>query len=288
MKHLPSNFRWSFSKIAAFHQCPMSFYLTYIENPGSDDELPGYFSEYGSLMHSILEQYYKGDLPEFCLADEWRSRYESEVIVAPPPFPKGFGEKNYNAAVNYLENFTGLPDGYEVISVEKKFVIDIGGYQVSGIADLVIGSTDGTEVIIVDHKTKSNASLKKEYQIYRKQLYLYAIWYKEWKGSYPTKLRFNMVKDGTNIDEDFDEAMVEETKKWFLDGIHAIEECDIFESWTTCIGDEDYSKAKEPYFCKNICSVNPSCERYQDCHYRSIEAWKAKKAMEEAIALGEI
>lgn len=286
MKHLPSNFRWSFSKIAAFHQCPISFYLTYIENPGIDDELPGYFSEYGSLMHSILEQYYKGDLPEFCLADEWRSRYESEVIVAPPPFPKGFGEKNYNAAINYLENFTGLPDGYDVISVEKKFVIDIGGYQVSGIADLVIGSTDGTEVIIVDHKTKSATSMKKEYQLYRKQLYLYAIWYKEWKGSYPTKLRFNMVKDGTYIDEDFDEAMVEETKKWFLDGIHAIEECDIFESWTTCIGAEDYSKAKEPYFCKNICGVNPSCERYQDCHYRSIEAWKARKEAEEAAALG--
>lgn len=283
MKHLPSNFRWSFSKIAAFHQCPMSFYLTYIENPGSDDELPGYFSEYGSLMHSILEQYYKGDLPEFCLADEWRSRYESEVIVAPPPFPKGFGEKNYNAAVNYLENFTGLPDGYDVISVEKKFVIDIGGYQVSGIADLVIGSTDCTEVIIVDHKTKSAASMKKEYQLYRKQLYLYAIWYKEWKGSYPTKLRFNMVKDGTYIDEGFDEAMVEETKKWFLDGIHAIEECDIFESWTTCIGAEE---TKEPYFCKWICGCNTSCDDYQRVHQYAIEAWKAKKEAEEAAALG--
>lgn len=283
MKHLPSNFRWSFSKIASFHQCPMSFYLTYVENPGSDDELPGYFSEYGSLMHSILEQYYKGDLPEFCLADEWRSRYESEVVVAPPPFPKNFGEKNYDAAINYLENFSGLPDGYEVMSVEKKFVIDIGGYQVSGIADLVIGSTDGTEVIIVDHKTKSNASLKKEYQIYRKQLYLYAIWYKEWKGSYPTKLRFNMVKDGTFIDEDFDESMVEETKQWFIDGIHAIEECDIFEDWTTCIGEEE---TKEPYFCKWICGCNPACDDYQRVHQYAVEAWKAKKEAEEAAALG--
>jgi RecB family exonuclease len=281
MKHLPSNFRWSFSKIASFHQCPMSFYLTYVENPGSDDELPGYFSEYGSLMHSILEQYYKGDLPEFCLADEWRSRYESEVVVAPPPFPKNFGEKNYDAAINYLENFSGLPDGYEVMSVEKKFVIDIGGYQVSGIADLVIGSQD--EVIIVDHKTKSATSMKKEYQLYRKQLYLYAIWFKEWKGFYPTKLRFNMVKDCTFIDEDFDESMVEETKQWFIDGIHAIEECDIFEDWTTCIGEEE---TKEPYFCKWICGCNPACNDYQRVHQYAVEAWKAKKEAEEAAALG--
>ena len=285
MKHLPSDFRWSFSKIAAFHQCPMSFYLTYVENPGSDDELPGYFSEYGSLMHSILEKYYKGETPVFLLADEWRDRYEQEVIVSPPPFPKGFGEKNYDAAINYLENFEGVPDGFEVISVEKKFVIEIGGYKVSGIADLVIGNPETNEVVIIDHKTKSAASMKKEYQLYRKQLYLYAIWYHEETGSWPTKLSFNMVKEGKSIDEDFDESMVEETKQWFIDGIHEIEECDIFENWTTCITDEEYNKAKEPYFCKWICSVNPSCERYQDVHNAAIEEWKAKKAAEEDAIL---
>lgn len=283
MKHLPSNFRWSFSKLAAFQQCPMSFYLTYVENPGSDDELPGYFSEYGSLMHSILEQYYKGDLPVFCLADEWRDRYESEVVVAPPPFPKGFGEKNYDAAVRYLENFSGLPEGFEVISVEKKFVIDIGGYPVSGIADLVIGSPATGEVIIIDHKTKSAASMKKEYQLYRKQLYLYAIWFREWTGKWPTLLRFNMVKDGTFIDEPFDEAMVEETRQWFIDGIRRIEECDLFEAWSTCISEQEYAKAREPYFCKWICGVNPSCERYQDVHRASLDAWLAKKAEEESM-----
>lgn len=286
MKHLPSDFRYSFSKIASFEQCPMSFYLTYVENPGSDDELPGYFSQYGSLMHSILEGYYKGDLPEFCLADEWRSRYESEVTVAPPPFPKGFGEKNYDAAVRYLEDFPGLPSGAEVISVEQKFVIDIGGYPVSGIADLVVGYPEDNEVIIVDHKTKSAASMKKEYQLYRKQLYLYAIWFKEWSGSYPTKLRFNMVKDGTFIDEEFDESMVEETKQWFIDGIHKIEACDVFGNWQDCITQEEYDKCKEPYFCKWICGVNPSCEKYQDVHRMSIEAWKARKAEEEAMFLG--
>ena len=284
MKHLPSNFRYSFSKIAAFRQCPMSFYLTYVENPGSDDELPGYFSEYGSLMHSILEQYYKGQLPVFCLADEWRSRYESEVIVAPPPFPKGFGEKIYNAAIQYLENFEGVPDGYNVLSVEKKFVLDIGGYPVSGIADLVLCNTAlQPDIIIVDHKTKSMASMKKEYQIYRMQLYLYAIWCKQEYGVYPKTLRFNMVKDMVNIDEPFDETMVDVTKKWFLDGIREIEACDLFEDWHSCIGAEE---TKEPYFCKWICSVNPSCDDYQRVHLAAIEAWKAKREAEEAAAFG--
>lgn len=285
MKHLPSNFRWSFSKLAAFKQCPMSFYLSYVENPGSDDELPGYFSEYGSLMHSVLEGYYKGETPVFCLADEWRDRYESEVVVAPPPFPRGFGEKNYDAAVHYLENFEGIPDGYEVLSVEKKFVIQIGGYNVSGIADLVLVNRDTLDVVIIDHKTKSAASMKKEYQLYRKQLYLYAIWLEHEYGYWPTRLAFNMVKEGKMIEEPFDPEMVVETKKWFVDGIHEIEECDTFENWTTCITDEEYDKAKEPYFCKWICGVNPSCDRYMEVHNAAMEVWMAKKQAEEEAML---
>lgn len=284
MKHLPNNFRWSFSKIASFHQCPMSFYLSYVENPGSDDELPGYFSQYGSLMHSILEGFYKGEIPEFCLADEWRSRYDTEVVVSPPPFPKGFGEKNYDAAVRYLENFGGIPDGYEVLSVEKKFVIDIGGYKVAGIADLVLRNPQDNDVVIIDHKTKSAASMKKEYQLYRKQLYLYAMWLKEEYGYYPTRLAFNMIKEGTLIEENFNNFNVEETRQWFLDGIHEIEACDAFGNWSTCIKPDE---SKEPYFCKWICAVNPECDRYQEIHLAALEEWKAKKqAEEEAMMYG--
>ena len=150
----------------------------------------------------------------------------------------------------------------------------------------MIGAKEGNDVIIIDHKTKSAASMKKEYQLYRKQLYLYAIWLKEEYGDYPTKLAFNMVKEGSMIEETFDPAMVEETKQWFLDGIHEIEACDTFEDWHTCITEKEMVEAKEPYFCKNICGVNPSCEQFQDIHYRAVEEWKARKAAEEAMALG--
>ena len=276
MKHLPSDFRWSFSKLAAFLQCQMSFYLQYVDNPGNDDELPGYFSQYGTLMHSILEQYFKDELPIFCLADEWRDRYESEVTITPPPFPRGFGEKNYDAAVDYLENFIGIPEGYEVLSVEKKFVIDLGGYRVSGIADLVLRGQSG-EIVVWDHKTKSDNSMKKEYQLYRKQLYLYAIWIHSEYGVWPTKLCFNMVKSKTMIEESFDLNMVKETIDWFVDTIHEIEVCDVLENWSVCIGDND---RKEPYFCRWICGCNPVCERYQEVHQIAYADYLEKKAQE--------
>lgn len=279
MKHLTDNFRYSFSKLAAFKQCPMSFYLQYIDNPGADEELPGYFSQYGTLMHSILESYYKDETPAFLLADEWRSRYDDEVTIPPPPFPANFGEKNYNAAVDYLENFDGLPDGYEVLSVENKFVIRIGGYNVSGIADLVVRDADGN-IEVWDHKTKSNASMKKEYQLYRKQLYLYALWIHEAYGVWPSKLCFNMVKDRSVIEERFDPAMVDETVSWFVDTIHEIEACDALEDWTTCIAD---GERKEPYFCRWICGCNPECSRYQEIHQIAYADYLEKKAMESEM-----
>lgn len=278
MKHLPVNFRYSFSKIESFRHCPMSFYLSYVENPGSDDELPGYYSQFGQLMHSLLEEYFKGELPDFLLAGEWKARYDSVVTVPAPAFPAGFGEKNYQAALDYLANFTGLPDNLEVLSVEKKFVLDIQGYAVSGIADLVLRNKDTGGIVIWDHKTKSDNSLKKELKTYRKQLYLYAIWVKEEYGVWPEKLAFNMVKTNHLVEEDFDPDMVQETIDWILAGIKDIELCDTFGDWTTCIPDGD---EKEPYFCKMICSVNPSCERYQEVRQISYEKWLAKKQAEE-------
>ena len=275
MKHLTADFRWSFSKLAAYLQCPMSFYLQYVENPGYDDELPGYFSQYGTLMHSILEQYYKGDLPLFCLADEWRDRYENEVIMTPPPFPSGFGDKNYALAVDYLENFNGLPDGYEVLAVEKKFVINISGYNISGVADLVVRGPDGIEVW--DHKTKSDASMKKEYQLYRNQLYLYAIWVHQAYGEWPARICFNMIKSMSMISEEFDEAQAYITEQWFVETIEQIEECDFLEGWTTCIKNDE---RREPYFCKWICSNNQSCDRYLEVHQIAYEDYLAKKALE--------
>lgn len=282
MKHLADNFRYSFSKLAAFQQCPRSFYLQYVENPGNDDELPGYFSQYGTLMHSILEGYFKDEIPLFCLADEWRDRYDSEVTITPPPFPAGFGEKNYNAAVEYLENFGGLPDGYTVLSVEKKFVIKIDKYDVSGIEDLVLRRPDGG-IEVWDHKTKSNASMKKEYQLYRMQLYLYAIHIHEEYGVWPTKLCFNMVKDGKMIEEDFDESMVQKTITWFVNTIHDIEVCSAMELWVECIGEDE---VKEPYFCRWICGVNPACDRYQEVRQISYANYLEKKAMEAEMMGG--
>ena len=279
MNHLPDNFRWSFSKLAAYRQCKRSFYLQYIV-ANQEDQIESYYSQYGSFAHKLLEQYYKGDLPSFCLADAWREGYESDVTMPPPRFPVGLGDKYYAAAEEYFENFQDLDtDRYDVLSVERKFVIDLDGYQISGIADLVLRDNEDPDhhgIIVIDHKSKSMNSLKKERNLYRKQLYLYALWVKQEFGQWPTKLIFNMFKEHTEIVEEFSIDEMEATKKWFLDTIHEIETSDVFEDWDT-----NYSS----YFCGQICSCAAECDEYHVQRAEEIERWKAKKQAEEEMMM---
>lgn len=281
MKHLPSDFRWSFSKLASFRQCPMSFYLTYIV-AAHEDEIPNFFGLYGTFCHSLLEDWALNRIPSFCLAEAYRDGYEDAVTMPPPAFPKGFGEKAYNAGLAYFESFNGFGDEWEVLSAEKKFTLQIDGYTVSGIADLVLRHRETGELWVIDHKTKSSSSLKRELDVYRKQLYLYAMWCKEAFGTYPARISFNLLKENKWVHEDFSLDALEETKRWFVDTIHEIEACDIFEDWKTCIHEED---EKAGYFCSMICGCSPSCETYQVVKNREIEAWRAKKQAEEDLMM---
>lgn len=283
MKHLPNDFRWSFSKLSSFKSCPMSFYLQYVCNPDNDSEVPNFFAQYGSCAHKILEEYFKGDLPVFCLADEWKSRYPEEVVCPPPPFPAGFGDKSYQLGLKYFENFNGFGDEWEVVAVEKKFRIKIGDYDVRGIVDVVLRNKDTGEYWIIDHKSKSKSSMRKDLSTYRHQLYLYALWCYEEYGVYPAKLSFNLFKEDMMIDEAFSLDALEQTIEWVNETIEQITECDIFEAWTTCIPE---AVNNEPYVCRWICGANADCEEYQNLHQAVIEEWKAKRAAEDAMALG--
>lgn len=282
MKHLKPDFRYSFSKLAAFEQCPMSFYLTYVQE-AHEDELPNFFGLYGSFCHKLLEDWALNRIPAFCLADAYKAGYEDAVTMPPPAFPKGYGDKAYNAGLQYFESFNGFGPEWEVLSAEKKFVLKIDKYTVSGIADLVLRHRETGELWVIDHKTKSSSSLRKELNTFRNQLYLYALWCKEAFGIYPTKISFNLLKENKWVDEQFSEEALEETKKWFVDTIRRIEEYDVFGCWDTCIKD---TASKALYFCSQLCGVAGICDTYQIVKAREIEEWKARRQAEEDAALG--
>lgn len=205
MCKLPEGFKFSFSSLTSYEHCPMGFKLHYIDKVESSGNG---FSDYGTLCHKLLEEYAKNQTPMIALAEEYESRFDKEVINSFPPYPKGMGQKYYDAGLKYFEEFDGFGDEWEIISVEEKFELDIEGYTIIGLADLVLKNKNTGEIMVVDHKSKSASSMKKELNVYRKQLYIYAMYVKDRWGVWPSILRFNMFKEGFNIDEEFDESMV--------------------------------------------------------------------------------
>lgn len=276
MKHLPDNFRWSFSKLAGYIQCPRSFYLTYIED--EREPLSNYFAEIGSWCHSLLEAWAKDEIPSFCLAEEFASGYDDHVKMAPPPWPKGLGEKGYQQCLDYFENFDGFGDEWEVVTAEEKFVINYQGYDISGIADLVLQNKETGAVRIVDHKTKSQASMQKEITLYRKQLYLYAHWWiMTHEGEPPQDLVFNMIKTNELIIEPFSWEEYGASMNWFVDTIEQIKTADVFEDWGCNIS---------KFFCGNLCDCFQSCQEWLDFRQADYQKWLAKKQAEEELTRG--
>ena len=244
MCNVPPNFKWSFSKLSAYAGCPMMFRLQYLDRVPQEENA---FAQYGTFCHGLLEKYSKGELPSFLLASEYEDGYDSAVTRSFPPFPKGMPQKYYEAGLHYFEEFDGFGDEWDVLSVEDKFEIQIGGYPFVGIADLILKHKSTGEIWVIDHKSKSMSSMSKELLTYRRQLYTYAAHVKQKYGVFPNKLSFNMFKEGEWIHETFDPQMYDDTMKWIVDTIEAI----LFEA--------DWRVSPSSYFCRFVCGVLDAC-----------------------------
>lgn len=262
--------RFAFSRLTAFEQCPMMFYLENIKNPPVE-EVDNFFAQYGTFAHLLLEGWAKDEIPSYALAEEWEDGFDAAVTMPPPPFPKGMAEKYYQAGLKYFKSFNGFGDEYEILSVEEKFVLNIDGYQVSGIADLILRNKRTGDIEVIDHKSKSMSTMKKDLPTYTRQLYLYAMAVKEKWGVYPAKLKFNVFKEGKFVTEDFTMEGMNETRQWILDTIHRIEQT---TEW--CIHTDSY-------FCKNICSCAFACDGYNAVVQADLEKWRKKKEAEEDV-----
>jgi len=217
------------------------------------------FAQYGTLCHTLLEKWARDELLSFELSEEYEKMYASSVNCPFPPYPKGMPQKYYDAGLEYFNGFDGFGDAYEIVSVEEKFELDIDGYLFVGIADLVLRDKNTGEISVIDHKSKSMSSMKKDLDTYRKQLYIYAMHVKDRYSEYPSLLRFNMFKDGVFIDERFNEETLHATRKWVIGTIEDI----LMES--------DWDGAGSSYFCRFVCGVRNCCPVDFNRNYSSVQ-----------------
>lgn len=242
---------WSYSRIKCFEDCPYRFYLKYISGC---KEAPQFYASYGSFMHKLIEEFYKGIITKEEMLTKFLFGFQENVIGRRPQ--QSTVEKYIQLGIEYLKGFTPFP--YNMVAVEKKVEFELGGKKFIGFIDY-LGEKDG-EYYIVDNKSrelKPRSGRKKptvkdqELDEMLKQLYLYAAAIKQEYGKFPNALCFNCFKNRVFIEEPFSEKTFSETIEWFLKTIDDIAD------------ENDFLPYLDFFSCNYICGVNNECCYYE-------------------------
>lgn len=259
MDFLLDSMTWSFSRLNSFYNCPYEFFLHYIECNKSEN---GAFGEYGSFMHKILEKYAKGELSLFELNQYYEENFNDKI---PHDFPPNkyvdIRQSYYDKGIEYLNNIDLCLDQYEILGVEKEVKFKIGDKDFVGYIDLLVRDKDTSEIIIIDHKSKSLKLLKngnisksdEEYFLeFKRQLYLYSIPVIQEYGSV-SKFKWNMFKDQKWIEIPWKKEEYEEAIQWAKDTLELIEKETLW-----------LPNNRSYYYCHHLCGQrNNACEYKQ-------------------------
>lgn len=243
---------WSYSRITSFESCPYKFFLSYIKHL---DKKNMFFSDYGTLMHKIIEMRLNGELSEQEMVPYYLSHFRKDIKGFAPT--RAIFKTYFEQGLQYL-NHMDFP--YPApIGVEKGVDFFIGDKPFTGIIDCVAKREDGS-IAILDNKSrdlKPRSSRKKptksdeELDSYLRQLYLYSVPIKDSFDTYPSRLEFNCFRTGQLISEPFREEALGTTKKWALQTIEKITEND------------DWSPKMDYWKCRYLCDLSQHCEYHQ-------------------------
>ena len=238
----------SFSQLTAITECPYSHYLLKAAGIAAVNNA---FAEAGSLAHTLLASWARGELPIEQLPVQWNLRFEKEVTADFPRYlaAKGYREKLFGAVQTYLEGFQGFP-GYEIIGTEKEFCSMIAGERFIGIIDLLLRNKTTGEITIVDYKSCSLSSFKKSKDQMYRQLLLYSKYVSDQFGCPPAKLRFELIKESTFDERDYDPEDYVAARLWAESVIEDAKSKDITDWFDT---NPDYFR------CTNLCSAHMEC-----------------------------
>lgn len=231
--------------------CPYGFLLNYIKRT---DKKPMFFSDYGTFMHKLIEQYLRGFLEKDELLNAYLCGFQKNIRGKAPNSKifKSYFEQGYDYLCNI--DFPYLSP----VGVEQRVDFFVGDKPFTGIIDCV--AIDDGNLVILDNKSralKPRSGKKKptvsdqELDRYLRQLYLYSIPIEQLHHTYPIRLEINCFRTGQLISEPFRAGELEKTKKWALQTIDAI------------TSNEDWSPKIDYWKCRYICDMSEDCCYFQ-------------------------
>lgn len=236
--------RYSFSKLSSWWTCPYGYKLKYIDHKVG---IGNAFSSYGSLVHSIMERYAKGEIELWDLSSVYEWEFETAV---PEKFPYNkyvvLRNSYYKQGLDFLRSFSGY-DGYKILGVEESFELKFNDWLFVGVIDLIF-EDEGGRLIIRDYKSKAAFKDDKERAKYARQLYLYSLYIKEKYGRFPDELQFLMFRKQQVIKVPFDEEALKGACAWAEDTVKIIREA------------FDYPPSCEEFYGENLCNHREYCE----------------------------
>ena len=246
---------WSFSRLNSYYNCAYEWYLHYLECSKAEN---GFFGEYGSLIHKILEKYIKSELSLFDLNQYYEENFNKQIPHdAPPNKYVDIRQSYYDKGIEYLNNIDLDLDRHEILGVEKEIHFKIEDKDFVGYIDLLVRDKETEEIIIIDHKSASIKILKngsisksdqKHFLEFKRQLYLYSIPIVKEYGSV-SKLKWNMFKDQKWIEIPWKQEEYDEAIQWAKDTLKLIENESLW------LPNQDY------YYCNYLCGQrNNACE----------------------------
>lgn len=243
-------FTWSYSRIKQYENCPYGFLLKYIK------KIPPcrhFFSDYGSYVHSIIQEYLIGNLRKEELPLYYLSNFYSNINERAPS--QSIFSKYFNQGLSYFKNIV-LPNG-NILGVEKEVLFKLDNFDFIAFIDIVL-QNDG--IIIVDNKSrnlKPRSGKKKptksdiELDNYLRQLYIYSIPIFEQYGCYPKSLVFNCFRNKEIITESFSEEVFENTKNWAKQTINNI------------LHESEWNPNISWFKCRYLCDCNYQCDYWK-------------------------
>ena len=249
---ITSAMTWSYSRISTFDSCPYKFFLTYII---PCPKTPMFYSGYGSFIHELLADYYRGKKTKESLVRAYLTGFQAHVQGRAPD--SRVFSNYFRQGLSYLKGLE-MPEE-NIIGVEKRVSFRVGDNPFIGYIDLLLQDKENGDITILDHKSKAlkqrstrqrRIKSDEELDCYLRQLYLYSIPVEREYGVLPSYLAFNCYRSGNLVREPFSPSAYCAAKKWAIQSIDNIVHA---EDFTPCV---DY------YFCRHICDVHDSCEYY--------------------------
>lgn len=207
------------------------------------------FAQSGSFVHELMEGYAKGwlaaaELPE--LFDAYFEDYVSEQF----PFNQfaDLRESYYSGSRDYLADFDGFGEDFEVVDSEIDFTIKITEEDfLHGYIDLLLRNKKTGSLIVCDYKSKAKFKSKEEQAHYARQLYLYSLFIREQYGKYPDELWFIMFRKQNIVKINFDEKSYIEAQKWMYAQLDEMKKL------------KEFPAKYDDFFCTNLCNFRNSC-----------------------------